>query len=129
MKRFSAILFAVLYITLTSGFAVNVHYCMGKLASVDLQEAPADHCGKCGKSSKGMDCCKDEFKFCKVTESHQAAKALQAGSNIVTDMQLPVRVLPASALPVQETLLLSRPHDPPDIPSAPIFLRNCTFLI
>jgi hypothetical protein len=129
MKRFSAILFAVLYITLTSGFAVNVHYCMGKLASVDLQEAPADHCGKCGKPSKGMDCCKDEFKFCKVTESHQAAKALQAGFSPVTDMQLPVRILPVSALPAQETLLLSRPHDPPDIPSAPIFLRNCTFLI
>ena len=129
MKQFFAILFATLYITLTSGFAVNVHYCMGKLASVDLQEGPADHCGKCGKPAKGMDCCKDEFKFCKVTETHQAAKALQPGFGPSTDMQLPVRILPASALPVQEMLNAGRPHDPPDIPSAPIFLRNCTFLV
>lgn len=129
MKRFFAILFAVLYITLTSGFAVNVHYCMGKLASVELQEAPADHCGKCGKPAKGMDCCKDEFKFCKVTETHQAAKALQQDFSPVTDMRLPVRILPAPALPAAGSMMGSRPHDPPDIPSSPIFLRNCTFLI
>lgn len=129
MKQFFAILFATLYITLTSGFAVNVHYCMGKLASVDLREAPANHCGKCGKPAKGMDCCKDEFKFCKVTETHQAAKALQADLDPVTDMQLPVRILPASVLPVQEMFTAGYPHHPPDIPSAPIFLRNCTFLI
>lgn len=129
MKRFFAILFAVLYTTLTSGFAVNVHYCMGKLASVELQEASADHCGKCGKSVKGMDCCKDEFKFCKVTETHQAAKALQQDFSPTTDMQLPVRILPATALLTVGTMTGSRPHDPPDIPSSPIFLRNCTFLI
>ncbi|SEW33433.1 HYC_CC_PP family protein [Chitinophaga arvensicola] len=129
MKQFFAILFAVLYTTLTSGVAVNVHYCMGKLASVELQEAPADHCAKCGKPVKGMDCCKDEFKFCKVTESHQAAKALQPDFSTTTDMQLPVRILSAPVLPAAETIVSSRPHDPPDIPSAPIFLRNCTFLI
>lgn len=129
MKRFFAILFAVLYTTLTSGFAVNVHYCMGKLASVELQEAPADHCGKCGKPVKGMDCCKDEFKFCKVSESHQAAKALQQDFSPVTNMQLPVRILSVPALLTAGTIVSSRPHDPPDIPSSPIFLRNCTFLI
>lgn len=102
---------------------------MGKLASVDLQEAPADQCSKCGNQAKGMDCCKDEFKFCKVTESHQAAKALQPNFGPTTDMQLPVRILPVSALPAQEMLIVSHPHDPPDIPSAPIFLRNCIFLI
>lgn len=129
MKRFFAIFFAILYTTLTSGFAVNVHYCMGKLASVALQEAPADYCGKCSKPVKGMDCCKDEFKFCKVTESHQAAKALQPDFGPATDMQLPVRILPVPALLAAGTLAVSRPHDPPDIPSSPIFLRNCTFLI
>jgi hypothetical protein len=129
MKRFFAILFAVLYTTLTSGFAINVHYCMGKLASIDWKEAPAENCQLCKKPSKGMDCCKDEFKFCKVTESHQAAKALQQDFNMSIVLQLPVKTLAAPALPVANILAGDYHHDPPDLTTTPIFLRNCTFLI
>jgi hypothetical protein len=129
MKRFFAILFAVLYTTLTSGFAVNVHYCMGKLACIEWQDASADMCQVCKKPVKGMDCCKDEFKFCKVTESHQAAKALQPDFSVSVNMQLPVRILAVAALPVSTILAGDYHHDPPDLTTAPIFLRNCTFLI
>lgn len=129
MKRFFAILFAVLYTTLTSGFAINVHYCMGKLAGIDWHQAPADKCQQCGKPSKGMDCCKNEFKFCKVTESHQAAKALQQDFSMKIDMQLPVRILSVPALPVSK-ILTGRDHpDPPNLATTAIFIRNCTFLI
>ncbi|MFY0254840.1 HYC_CC_PP family protein [Chitinophaga sp. 30R24] len=129
MKRFFAILFAVLYITLTSGVAVNVHYCMGKLASVEWQDTPADHCQKCGKPAKGMDCCKDEFKFCKVTESHQAAKVLQQGFNPGVDLQLPVRILNIPAAFTQQLIAGVYPHDPPEPATTPIFLKNCIFRI
>ena len=129
MKRFFAILFAVLYTTLTSGVAINVHYCMGKVAGIDLREAPAGKCQLCGKPSKGMDCCKDEFKFCKVTESHQAAKALQQDFSIAMNIQLPVRILTVPALPVAK-VLTGRDHpDPPEITDNHLFLQNCTFLI
>ena len=129
MKRSIAILLAMLYITLTSGVAVNVHYCMGKLASVEWQEGPSDMCHKCGKPVNGMDCCKDEFKFCKVTESHQAPQGLQQELPTATDMQLPVRILTVPSLSALEITITGNPHDPPDILSAPLFLKNCTFLI
>jgi len=76
-----------------------------------------------------MDCCKDEFKFCKVTESHQAAKALQPDFSMSIDMQLPVRILAVAALPVSKILAGDYHHDPPDLTGTPIFLQNCTFLI
>ncbi|PSL42649.1 hypothetical protein CLV51_11134 [Chitinophaga niastensis] len=102
---------------------------MGKLASVELQEAPAEKCNKCNKPVKSMGCCKDEFKFCKVTESHQAAQALQQNFTMATDLQLPVKILPVPALSVQKILTGGYTHDPPDITTTPIFLQNCTFLI
>lgn len=102
---------------------------MGKLACIEWQDASADLCQICKKPSKGMDCCKDEFKFCKVTESHQAAKALQQDFSMTTHMQLPVRILTVPALPVSKILAGDYHHDPPDLASTPIFLRNCTFLI
>lgn len=129
MKRFFAIFFALLYTALTSGFTINVHYCMGKMASVKLQSADTDKCNKCGKPAKSMDCCKNEFKFCKVTASHQAAKALQKDFTIAVDLQLPVRILPVSALSAQKIRVGGYPHDPPERTATPIFLKNCTFLI
>ncbi|RBL92335.1 HYC_CC_PP family protein [Chitinophaga flava] len=131
MKRFLAIFFAVLYTLLTSGFTVNVHYCMGKLASVKLQsDSDKDQCKRCGRPVKSMDCCKNEVKFCKVTTSHEAAKALQQDAPVTMDLQLPVRILQAPALSVTDIRLTGYPHDPPG-PNlhTPVFLRNCSFLI
>ncbi|MEC5142535.1 hypothetical protein [Chitinophaga sp. 212800010-3] len=130
MKRILAIFFALLYTTLTSGVAVNVHYCMGKLAGIEWQETPDGFCQKCKKPAKGMDCCKNEFKFCKVTESHQAAKTLQPNFSLYqADLQLPVRELPTPVIAVTDAPIGGYPHDPPDISDTPIFLKNCTFLI
>ncbi|WP_111591917.1 HYC_CC_PP family protein [Chitinophaga dinghuensis] len=129
MKKFFAILFAALYVALTSGFAVNVHYCMGKLAAVELQSAPADFCGKCRKPAKNMDCCKNEFKFCKVSESHHGAPAVQQDFTVAADLRLPVKVLPQPTIISLQKVITAIPHGPPDRPEVPIFLQNCTFLI
>ncbi|MCW3486731.1 hypothetical protein OL497_22725 [Chitinophaga sp. PC14] len=104
---------------------------MGKLTSVALQQSPEDQCAKCGKPVKSMNCCKNEFKYCKVTESHQAAKAIQQHFSLTTlDLQLPVKVLRVPAIPVVSQFSTGHhPHDPPDITAAPVFLLNCTFLI
>ncbi|MBC9913963.1 HYC_CC_PP family protein [Chitinophaga varians] len=131
MKRFFAIFFAVLYTLLTSGFTVNVHYCMGKLASVKLQNVPdEDQCKRCGRPVKSMDCCKNEVKFCKVTTSHQAAKALQQDAPVTIDLQLPVKILHTPSLSSLQLPPGGYPHEPPDIgATTPVFLRNCVFLI
>ncbi len=36
--------------TIASGVVVNVHYCMGRLASVEYGYDDHDVCGKCGMS-------------------------------------------------------------------------------
>lgn len=129
MKKFAVILIAVLYTAITSGFTVNLHYCMGKLASIDMLQTPSDACNKCGKTDKGSDCCKNELKYCKVTEVHQAAKTLHQDAPLAIDLQLLVNILPVPAVSFTPAFAAFDHHAPPDGETIPLFLRNCTFLI
>ncbi len=78
MKKSWVAILAFLYITLSSGIVVNLHYCMGDLATVELGLSHDDTCGKCGmKDRKG--CCETEYQVVKVQDAHQAAKDVQLG--------------------------------------------------
>lgn len=131
MKKLLAILIAFFYLAITSGFTVNVHYCMGKVSSVKLHNTDDDACGKCGKpGAKGGNCCKDVHKFLKVDNSHQAAKMLAADGPVTMDLSLPVAVLQLpSPMLLQASSFNYHLHAPPLTPQRPIFLRYCVFLI
>jgi hypothetical protein len=61
VKKTLASILAIIYLGVSSGVAMTIHYCMGKVSSIDLFHH-SDKCGKCGmKTSSG--CCKDEFKL------------------------------------------------------------------
>ncbi|MGX5817591.1 HYC_CC_PP family protein [Chitinophaga lutea] len=129
MKKITVICIAVLYTLITSGFSVNVHYCMGRLASVDLHDSHDEGCGVCGMPVKGK-CCKDEAHFLKLDNLHQAAKAFQGFAQVqVTTLPVvqPVWLqpeIPATVLQVWAPL-----HAPPLIPDTPIYLQHCVFLV
>jgi len=64
MKRFLAITFAMLYLLLTAGFTVNIHYCLGEIESVTPFIANENCC--CESTEMPMGCCGDEqitFQF------------------------------------------------------------------
>ncbi len=69
MKKVTVAILAIIYLTVSSGVAMSIHYCMGKVASVDLVHT-SDKCGKCGMKTSGG-CCKDEFKIVKLSDSHK----------------------------------------------------------
>lgn len=68
---------AFIYLGITSGIAVNYHYCMGKIASVTFSHE-RDHddgnCGKCGMNKTENHCCTDDVKFVKITDAHQSTQ-------------------------------------------------------
>ena len=69
MKKFLIAILAIVYLAVSSGVAMSIHYCMGKISSVDLMHS-SDKCSNCGmKKSDG--CCKDEFKIVKLSDSHK----------------------------------------------------------
>ena len=70
MKKVIVFILAFLYLGVSSGIAMEIHYCMGKKAGVDFYGKDSDKCGKCGmKEKKG--CCNDEHRFYKINDSHK----------------------------------------------------------
>jgi hypothetical protein len=68
MKRLTAILLALIYISTTSGIVINTHYCMGKIAEIALGASGSAKCGTCGMENEG--CCHDDLQVLKLTENH-----------------------------------------------------------
>ncbi len=68
MKKTLAILLSVVYLAVTSGVAMTVHYCMGEVAAVGIGHSESDKCGDCGMEKSG--CCHDDFKIVKISDYH-----------------------------------------------------------
>jgi hypothetical protein len=91
LKKLAISLIALFYLAVSSGLAMNIHYCMGKISSVTFEHV-ADHsdgsCNKCGMSKTENHCCTVEVQFVKLTDDQQTSK--NAESVTVTSILLPV---------------------------------------
>lgn len=116
----------LIYITASSGVVLNVHYCMGKVSSVQVDNFSEKLC-KCGAAASEMNCCFSEFKVMKLEDSHKAAVIAQ-------HIQLPVADLPTfiSLIDLSKTLptIKEQPLVPhPPLSSQNIYLKNRVFRI
>lgn len=127
VKKLLLSLITFIYLMMSSGVAMEVHYCMGKKAGVDLYKTSESKCGKCGMKEKKGGCCRDEHKFYKLSTDHK---------NVSADLSLKVPVaaaeqvffhyqyfLPVALAPVPQA------HAPPGIPSGDICILHCVFRI
>lgn len=74
MKKLFAFLLIILYTTASSGVVLNVHYCMGKLASVEVDNFSSKLC-KCGMKQTESGCCHSELKVIKLSNAHKGSIA------------------------------------------------------
>jgi len=61
----------LVYMTVVSGIALEIHYCMGKEAGREFYGSNDGPCGRCGMKEKKAGCCHDEHKFIKLEDSHK----------------------------------------------------------
>jgi len=126
MKKSVAFILAFLYLGLTSGLAVNIHYCMGKVADVRFDDFKEDPC-KCGGKEK-MPCCNHQFSLVKVNDAHQQVaadfsfKAPEATPNSFANF---ISLLLLSQ--AQQKIL--HVNSPPLFSNQHIYLQNCVFRI
>ncbi len=57
--------------TVSSGIAMDIHYCMGQKAGVDFYKTENEKCSKCGMTEKENGCCHDEHQFHKLADFHK----------------------------------------------------------
>ena len=130
MRKGIIFILAILYITVTSGVPVNLHYCMGSLASVDYGYDNHDQCGKCGmkESAKKKGCCHTESKLVKVQDAHQWVKTQV--QLIEAPVILPSQpLIPGMTLSVQNKLYHSYANAPPGKAQRPLYPPNNVFRI
>jgi hypothetical protein len=128
MKKLFLGILSFIYITLASGVAVNMHYCMGKLNDVEyVYNSNTDKCGKCGMDNKNG-CCHTDFKIVKLADDQQLAKA-------AIDIAQAPAILPPVFVDLSQSIqgsnrFLALPYySPPDCRDLPVYLSNCVFRI
>ena len=58
--------------TVSSGIAMEIHYCMGEKVGAELYGDSDDKCGRCGmKEQNKGGCCHDDHQFIKIEDSHK----------------------------------------------------------
>ena len=119
---------AVLYLGVSSGATVNLHYCMGKLVSWDLSGDRNDKCPDCGMKKTGRNCCNDQHKLIKVSDDQKVSDMAYQLAQVAAIA--PIRYIELPALPVV-SIAVQNPstHAPPRSGKVTLYLRNCTFLI
>jgi len=110
MRKILTILLLAVYITLTSGVSLNVHYCMGEQSSVAIGHKDNKSCSTCGMDNKG--CCHDDFRVVKLTDNHQLPILQEDLQKLSLTPPEPV-VDHFSGLPLEERYKLQQDHSPP----------------
>ena len=126
MKKVFATILALLYLATSTGASINIHYCMGKLYSVDLNKT--EECGKCGIKSGKDGCCKVEYKLIKVKDSHQPVSQELVVVHITVCINN-IQYNPADidiSLTLQET---TKNNSPPPISGSALCILHCVFRI
>ena len=127
MKKLSIAILAIIYLGVSSGIAMNIHYCMGKLSSVELMHSN-DKCSKCGMKYGKNSCCNDKFKIVKLTDSH---KIISNDINVFT----PVAILDNSKnifdtdFHNAQIITLFNNHSPPISQGISLCILNSVFRI
>ena len=74
---------------LSTGIAMEVHYCMGQKVGVDFFHEQDEKCGGCGMKEKDKGCCHDEIKFYKYSESFSTQKAHDQKPSFIVNIHAP----------------------------------------
>lgn len=128
MKKVTAILLLLLFLIANSGVAVSLHWCGGKLASIDFF-ADGEHNCKCGKKAMKPNCCKD--KTIHLNASDELAKTSHFAFKIATTKFLFAFLAPTEFVPSAKFKYVVSDfyHPPPFKPKNPIYLLDRVFLI
>jgi hypothetical protein len=126
MKKLLASLIVLVYLAVSTGFIVSVHYCMDSFDSAQLGNTENEKCGRCGMH-KADGCCRDEVTVVKLQTDHLAGQAVSVTltSPEIEHHQTNYLVLPFKNFTVN---CYSVAHSPP-LDEQDTYLENCVFRI
>ena len=130
MKKLANILLVTMYAISCIGIGIKQFYCCGKLKSTSIsyvqQQCVNEKCG-IGKCKSG--CCKDDYRFFKLSEDHIASSYLFAPEKQISEWN---NIYPAEqvlAARFQQIPVAHKSHAPPLRHGIPAFVLNCVYRI
>ena len=128
MKRFLIVIFALLYIGLSSGITLTIHHCMGKLVEVGIWQD--ETCNTCGAKHAHKSCCSAETQFIKISDD-QNVDQLQVIKYVPMAIALLFDLRDLYNLPEteQEANIPVHSNTPPEWSGTDRLIHHCTFLI
>lgn len=122
MKRTALILLTAVYLISLVGIGVNRFYCCGKLTSVTLTYASADHTEK-------DNCCKNESKSFKIKDSHVTVNTTVLSPSMPAILPAPAYQAAVYNLTEQAIRTGFQANAPPGNATIPIYNLNCAYRI
>ena len=129
MKKLLSAIIIIVYVSMSCGVIINLHYCMGRYQSFDLYASGKNECGKCGMpTDKPHGCCKDEVKIVKLQDDQNKATISYNIKNIDAPVMIPSDFIAASPI-TTDKLQKQEDHEPPGLSGQDMNLHNCVFRI
>ena len=133
MKRALVSILAFLYLTVSTGATVHLHYCMGELVGASLLTDDSDTCSHC-KMKKNIckkSCCKDENKVIKSSEHHsQSGIDIAFSFNQIISQHLSFSFYYSQPIVEPTAGSMNLTHAPPSVwRTCPIFIQIRDFRI
>lgn len=126
MKKILVILFLLAYGFSATGMTLHLHYCCGKLKSIEWAPVSDNECGE--KHSMGSKPCCETKKISNSNDTDQ--EYLLVASKLVKFSKQPLVHADVVVRPVGTTFAIQyfSPVSPPH-PSSPLFIQYCVFRI
>ena len=123
MKRFFALILSIVYFTLSTDAAVNIHFCSGEIESIHINATSQICC--CGSGEMSKDCCKDENLVLELDTD----QTILSVPNIVPEQYVIINFLfnPISLLIEKNNNSELSNYSIPPPKVQPTWLLNCTF--
>lgn len=128
IKRILISFAVVVYFVFTCGVTFNLHFCMGRFASVELYKQPAKSCSTCGMRVKNPKCCHDEVKLIKLQNVHQHS-CLAYNHEVIQSSFIAASCCFATFRANEGTASNKIIHSPPLISRQDTYLQNGVFRI
>ncbi|MEQ8554680.1 MAG: hypothetical protein RIC06_22850 [Cyclobacteriaceae bacterium] len=125
MRKISSIFFILFYSLIATGFSVNLHYCLGELADIEVYGNSNICC--CGEEADMSGCCDNETVVLETAEDQ-----IPTANNIeITQFTTIVEVLfdLSDPLFIQNKQAITRAGGLSPPGSRPIWLVNCKLIL
>lgn len=130
MKKCLVTIIAVLYLTVSTGATIHMHYCMGKMVAWGLwRTQDKDACVTCNMDKK-KGCCEDKKQRVKIESNHNLQSLAFYHFKAIAD--LPQHNWTAlTVIKHVSPIIINFPitNSPPGLNKTAIHISNCVFLI